>query len=84
MIRPRLERYRKHFLNHFEDYIIAAEFDAGQNLIVYATPYQNFDEIIMEICEGLVDTVDFPDHLFLYLYSFGNNEYIKIAINPIN
>ncbi|TKC10523.1 hypothetical protein FA048_10085 [Pedobacter polaris] len=84
MIRPRLERYRKYFLNHFDNYVLAAEFDLKKNLVVYATPYQDFDEIVIEICEGLVDTVDFSDHVLLYLYPFGSNKYIKIAINPTN
>ena len=81
MIRPRLERYRKQFLYHFEDHVLAAYFDAQQHLVVYATPYQNFDEIVMEICEGLIDTVDFSDRLLLYIYPFGSNVYIKIGIN---
>jgi len=84
MIRPRLERYRKYFIDYFEDFVIAAEFDESQQLIVYANPYREFDQTVMEICEGLFDTVDFPDRLLLYLYPFGRNEYIRIAVNPIN
>ena len=82
MTRPRLERYRQHFLDHFDDYIMVAEFDKDQHLIVYANPYINFEETIMQVCEGLFDTVDFPDHLNLHLYSFGSNEFIRIVINP--
>ncbi len=81
MNRPRLERYRTQFLNYFQDYVLAAEFDAQANLVVYATPYQNFDEVVVEVCEGLLDTVDFPDQLYLYLYPFGSNQYVKIGIN---
>ena len=84
MTRPRLERYRKHFIHYFEEYIIAAEFNESQQLIVYTNPYKEFDHTVMEICEGLLDTVDFPDHLSLYVYPFGRNECIRIAINPIN
>jgi hypothetical protein len=84
MTRPRLERYRKQFLDYFEDHVIAAEFDDNLQLIVYANPYRNFDETVMEICEGLFDTVNFNDHLYLYLYPFGKNQYIRIAINPTN
>ena len=81
MTRPRLERYRKTFLSYFDDYVLAADFDVQQNLVVYTTPYRNFDEVIIEVCEGLIDTVDFSDHLFVYLYPFGSNQYVRIGIN---
>jgi hypothetical protein len=81
MTRPRLERYRRTFLSYFNDHVLAAEFDEQQNLIVYATPYYDFDKVIIEVCAGLMETVDFSDHLFLHLYPFGSNHYVKIGIN---
>ena len=84
MIRPRLERYKKHFLQYFEQQVIAAEFDLGEHLVVYANPYLDFEQLTTQICEGLFHTVDFPDQLEMHLYPFGHNQYVKIAINPIN
>jgi len=76
-----LEHYKSSFATHFQDYILIADLDSGHNLIAYATPYCNFEEIVMEVCEGLPDTIDFNDHLSIYLYQFGRNEYVRIGIN---
>ena len=84
MIRPRLERYKKHFVQYFQQQVIAAEFDPQEHLVVYANPYLDFEQLTLEICEGLFDTVDFPDHLVMHLYPFGANHYVRIAINPIS
>ena len=84
MIRPRLLRYKKNFENYFHQEVIAAEFDPQQHLVVYANPYLDFEQLTLQICEGLFDTVDFPDQLIMHIYPFGGNQYVRIAINPIN
>ena len=81
MTRRQLEIFREEFLMYYEDYILIADFDQQENLVVYSTPYLNFDEVIVYVCESLLDTVDFEDHLAIYLYQFGKNDCIRIAIN---
>lgn len=49
-----------------------------------SSPYLDFEQLALQICEGLFDTVDFPDQLIMHLYPSGGNQYLGIAISPIN
>jgi len=79
--RPIFENFRKAFLDYFDQEVISADFDEQQNLIVFVSPYLNFEEIIMNICDNILETVYFRQQLQLHLYPFGSNEGVKISIN---
>ena len=81
MTRPILERFRQEFVSYFEDYVIAAEFDHSENLVVFTNPYIRFDEVVIQICEGLFETLSFQQKFALYLFPFGSNGYIKLSVN---
>ena len=79
--RPVFEKFRQDFLAYFKDDVISAEFDSWQQLIVLVNPYRDFEEIVMQICENILETVYFRQHLELYIFPFGSNESVKLKIN---
>jgi len=81
MTRPHFEQFRKALLDYFQGDVIVAEFDNWDNLILFANPYQNFEELAINVCDNILETVYFSQHLELRLYPFGTNEYLKISIN---
>jgi len=79
--RPIFENFRTVFLDYFKEEVLTAEFDAAQQLIVFTNPFFAFDELVMNICDNILETVYFHQHLELHLYPFGSNECFKISIN---
>lgn len=81
IIRPVFEKFRQHFLFYFEGDVLTAEFDNDQNLIVFANPYVDYSDLVINICEKVAELVYFRQRLLLYLYPFGNNDCLSIRIN---
>jgi len=81
MTTQELEMFRNEFLEYYHDYIISADFDENENLIVFSKPYLNFDEVIFHLAESILDTVNFDDHIDVHLYQYGKNDYVEIGIN---
>ena len=79
--RPIFEKFRQDFLAYFNGDVISAEFDNWQQLIVFVNPYLDFAELVMHICESILEIVYFRQHLELHIYPFGNNEAVRISIN---
>ena len=79
--RPIFEKFRQHFLDYFEDEVLAAEFDNNHNMIVYANPYADYSELVIHICDKVAELVYFRQQLLLYIYPFGNNDCLSIRIN---
>lgn len=81
MTSEQLDLFKMVFVNHYENEILIADFNDQGHLVAFANPYLDFDEVIVSVCEGMLDIVDFTQHLEIRLYQFGTNEFIEIGVN---
>jgi uncharacterized glyoxalase superfamily protein PhnB len=81
MTKEKLELFLEKFIDYHNDNVMHAELDPDDNLIIFASPYRDFDETTFELCDRLLDTVDFREQLKVKLYHFGSNEFVEIWIN---
>ncbi len=81
MTSQQLDTFKREFINYYENDILIADFDQQGHLIAFAKPFLDFDEVIVNVCEGMLDIVDFKQHLEVRLYPFGSNEFVEIGIN---
>jgi hypothetical protein len=81
MPQQRLEQFKNEFLTYFDAYVLIAEFDAQENLIVISKPYLDFEVMVSHLCKSLVQSVGFQESLMIQVYQFGRNEFISIALN---
>ncbi|MFD0941523.1 hypothetical protein [Pedobacter boryungensis] len=70
------------FLDYFGEHTIATDFDHEGRLIVFSNPYLEFDKLVVNICENLVNIFHYHDHMEIVVYPFGNNNCVLISINP--
>ncbi|MGV3547451.1 MAG: hypothetical protein ACO1N4_10330 [Pedobacter sp.] len=76
-----LETFRTELLTYYQDYLLMADFTANGKLLLLAKPFVDFHQIIMDLCDNMIDMVHFREHLDVHLYQFGKNELVEIAIN---
>ena len=51
----RLEQFKGEFLTYFDAYVLIAEFDAQENLIVISKPYLDFEVMVKHLCKSLIE-----------------------------
>lgn len=76
-----LESFRNEILTYYQDYLLMADFTAHGKLVLLAKPFIDFHQIIVDLCDNMIDIVDFKEHLDVHLYQFGKNELVEITIN---
>ncbi len=81
MIAKPLENFRKEFLDFYKGYVLTADFDKQGKLIIFTNPYLDFENVIYDMCDMMLDTVNFREHLVIQLYPFGKNEYVSVSVN---
>lgn len=78
---PQLERFQKEFLSYYGDAIILTDFDEHGNFIALANPYRDFNELVMYVCDSILDTIYFDKNIHVHLRPFGVNSYVSISIH---
>jgi len=76
-----LSIFKDDFFAYYRDLLISTEIDSSNNLIVFVRPDLDFDETVAYISDSILDTVVFEEHLDVYVYPFGSNEFITLGIN---
>jgi hypothetical protein len=67
MTGAQLQRFKNEFLEYYCDMLLSAEIDQNKNLIVFVRPDLDFDETITYLTDSILDTVDFEEHLNVYV-----------------
>ena len=81
MAPKRLEKFRANFLAYYKDYIISAQIDENENLVVVSRPELEFQTVLEYLTDSILDTVMFDEHLEVHLYEYGSGEFVPIGIN---
>ncbi|MFI5452220.1 hypothetical protein ACHMWN_08695 [Pedobacter sp. UC225_61] len=68
-------------MEYYNDMLLSGEIDQGKNLIVYVRPDIDFEAAVSHLRDSILDAVDFEEHLDVYIYPFGSNEFITLGIN---
>jgi len=81
MTTAQLEKFRTEFLEYYSEQLLNAEIDENQNLIAYVRPDLDFDQTVAYLSDSILDTVDFEEHLDVYVYLYGSNQFEQLGIN---
>lgn len=76
-----LEYFRNELLTYYPDYLLHADFTDSGKLLLLAKPFVDLDLIMQELCDEMVELINFKQHLQIYLYRFGDNQLIELSIN---
>jgi len=81
MMAEYLEYFRNELLNYYPDYLLHAEFTDNGKLLLLAKPFVDLDTVMQDLCDDIVEMINFNEHLDIHLYKFGENELIEISVN---
>lgn len=76
-----IEDFKRAIFFYFNDWLLLAELTTHSELLLLVKPFLSLTQVMAEICDNLVDMVEFNQPLTIKLIQFGNNEIISLSIN---